>query len=109
MTRRSLPDFDGEQLANKFVAPRNETEEKLSEIWKQLMHIERIGVYDNFFELGAHSLLATRAISLIRKEFSLNIPIKAIFEYNCIDDLGKYIELAKSNQEEKDLSEVYEL
>ncbi|MBK8549763.1 MAG: amino acid adenylation domain-containing protein [Ignavibacteria bacterium] len=108
--RKALPDPDASELiSNEYAAPRNETEESLAEIWKKLLGIERAGIYDNFFELGGHSLLATRAVSLIRKEFSLNIPIKVLFEFTCIADLSNYIALIKSEQEKEIDSEVFDL
>jgi hypothetical protein len=64
--RRALPSVEaGEQLEGQYVAPRNETEARLSEIWQELLGVERVGVYDNFFELGGHSLLAIRLVSTI--------------------------------------------
>src|SRR5205085_10989880 len=44
-------------LARTYVAPRDETEQKIADVWSKVLGIERIGVYDNFFELGGHSLL----------------------------------------------------
>ncbi|CAM1366010.1 non-ribosomal peptide synthase/polyketide synthase [Tenacibaculum xiamenense] len=92
LDKKALPGIDGSILSTKeYVAPRNETEEKLVEIWQQLLGIEKIGVYDDFFELGGHSLLATRLVSLIRKDLEKEIAIREIFEYTSIADLALYI------------------
>ncbi|CAL2107141.1 hypothetical protein T190115A13A_320001 [Tenacibaculum sp. 190524A02b] len=92
LDRKALPEPDGSMLSTKeYVAPRNETEEKLVTIWQKLLGVEEIGVYDDFFELGGHSLLATRLVSLTRKELGKEIAIRDIFEYNTISDLGLYI------------------
>jgi acyl carrier protein len=110
INRKALPDPDvTEILSKQYVAPCNETEEKLAAIWKELLGIDRVGIFDNFFELGGHSLLAIRAITIIRKEFSLNIPIKMLFDFACIADLSNYINLINSDQEEKIDSEVFDL
>ncbi|MBK8549759.1 MAG: non-ribosomal peptide synthase/polyketide synthase [Ignavibacteria bacterium] len=108
--KKALPDPDiTMELSNQYEAPRNETEEKLAAIWKELMGLERIGVNDNFFELGGHSLLATRAVSLIEKEFSINIPVKALFDFTSISELGKYIKVVKSNKTKRIESDVFDL
>ncbi|OPG95128.1 hypothetical protein B2I21_27960 [Chryseobacterium mucoviscidosis] len=71
--------------------PANETEERLSRIWCQLLQRKGVGTKENFFEIGGHSLLATQMNSLIRKEFSKNVPIKAIFDSPTIMELAQII------------------
>ncbi|WP_144221438.1 non-ribosomal peptide synthetase [Flavobacterium anhuiense] len=90
--KKSLPDADSSDLSTKeYVAPGTDTEKQLAEIWQQLLGIERIGIYDNFFELGGHSLLATRLVSMIRKEMSIEVSIKEIFEHTSIAALGAHV------------------
>ncbi|MEZ4691278.1 MAG: amino acid adenylation domain-containing protein [Ignavibacteria bacterium] len=92
INKKELPDPDASQLlSNEYVAPRNETEEKLAAIWKDLLNIEQAGVNDNFFELGGHSLLAMRLISAIRREFNSELGIKDIFYYPTIAELAEQI------------------
>ncbi|WP_344931044.1 amino acid adenylation domain-containing protein [Aquimarina addita] len=79
----------------EYIAPRNEMEEKLTSIWKELLNIENISVDDDFFELGGHSLLATRLISMIRNVLKIEIAIKDIFEFNTIEDLALFLEQIK--------------
>ncbi len=80
--RKKLPEPDGEQVRgeNQYVAPRTPTEEMVVEIWKEVLRAEKIGVQDNFFELGGHSLLATLLLSRIQKIFSVELPLRVIFE-----------------------------
>ncbi|MEM8510683.1 MAG: amino acid adenylation domain-containing protein, partial [Bacteroidota bacterium] len=93
LDRKALPKLDPSALSTKtYVAPRTETEEKLVAIWKELLGLEKIGIYDNFFELGGHSLLAVQLISRIRKEMDIEIAIQDVFELNCIEQLGNYIQ-----------------
>ncbi|WP_430909645.1 amino acid adenylation domain-containing protein, partial [Maribacter sp. 2-571] len=73
----------------KYVAPGNETEEKLAEIWQDLLGVERVGVHDNFFELGGHSLLATRLVSMVRRRMKIELAIAAIFNSPTIFELGQ--------------------
>ena len=66
---------------NKYLAPGNEIEVKLVEIWSEILQIEKekISISDNFFELGGHSLKATRLISRIKREFEVEVKIRDIF------------------------------
>ena len=80
--RKALPDPEAPTLtAGEFAAPRNETEEKLVEIWKELLDAETISIHDNFFEIGGDSLLAIRLLSYILKELKTEIKIGDIFEH----------------------------
>ncbi|MGG8495333.1 amino acid adenylation domain-containing protein [Tenacibaculum sp. TC6] len=88
--KKKLPLPNNESLSTtEYLAPRNEQEEKLTEIWEKLLEVERIGVNDNFFELGGHSLLATRLVSMIRKETGVEIPIRTIFTHPTISLLSE--------------------
>jgi ubiquinone/menaquinone biosynthesis C-methylase UbiE/acyl carrier protein len=82
-------------IVNKqnYQAPSTDVEIALANIWKDLLGIERIGIYDNFFELGGHSLLAIRVIAAIREKWEVELLVKDIFEYSTISDLSKYIEI----------------
>src|SRR6185295_12328808 len=80
--RKALPAPDGSRplLEREFVAPRTETEKVLAEIWSEVLRVSEIGIHDNFFELGGHSLLATTVISRIRGSFSVELPLRDLFE-----------------------------
>jgi acyl transferase domain-containing protein/acyl carrier protein len=68
------------QLAEAFVAPRDESEERIADLWRQLLGIEPIGIHDNFFALGGHSLLAVQLIARARDAFDANLPLRSFFE-----------------------------
>ncbi|MCB0729106.1 MAG: AMP-binding protein, partial [Ignavibacteriae bacterium] len=75
-----------------YIAPETDTEKKLTEIWQDLLGIEKIGVHDNFFELGGHSLLGMRVISAIRKKLDSEIAIKDLFVYPTVSELSRYLD-----------------
>src|SRR6202043_3146532 len=62
-------------------APQNETEARLAGIWEQVLELEAVGINDDFFEIGGHSLLAVRLVSAIRKAFEIELPISDVFDY----------------------------
>ncbi|MEI8258636.1 MAG: AMP-binding protein, partial [Deltaproteobacteria bacterium] len=79
--RRALPAPDaGAGAASEFVAPRNDVEKKVAEILSAALHVERVGMDDDFFALGGHSLLATQVISRVRTVFKVEISLKDVFE-----------------------------
>lgn len=92
--RKALPQPDQERpaMAVEYVAPRTPAEENLARICAELLHLERVGIHDNFFDLGGHSLLATQFISRLRDQFQVEVPVRMIFETPTIADLAAAIE-----------------
>ena len=79
--RKSLPDVEAsDRIRNEYVAPRNEVEEKMLDIWKEILNTENIGIKDNFFDLGGHSLILIRIINKIKIVFNKTITIKDFIE-----------------------------
>jgi amino acid adenylation domain-containing protein/FkbH-like protein len=102
--RKALPEPDlGALMSNHYMAAQTPMEQALEEIWKELLHMERVGIHDNFFRLGGHSLLARRMMSYIERKLLVSIPIQMLFQYNTISQLAKYLEIqSPRNQEQKD-------
>jgi hypothetical protein len=67
-------------LSEEYVGPRTATEEVLCGIWSEVLRVERIGVHDNFFALGGHSLSAVQAVSRAREALQTTIPLRSIFD-----------------------------
>ncbi len=97
------------------IAPRNQVEMKLVEIWSEVLAIEqeRIGIDSNFFQLGGHSLKATLLAARIHKELDVRIPLAEIFRLATIRGLSKCIENSNINKyaqiEQVEKREYYEL
>lgn len=109
LDRKALPDPDVSKLINnEYVAPRNELEAALAEIWQELLGVTSVGVYDNFFELGGHSLLVMKMASRIKKRFMLSIPIQVLFQFTSINDLSNYLEWEHEAPKEEDTT-AYEV
>jgi amino acid adenylation domain-containing protein len=84
----------------EYVAPRNETEQQLVEIWAAVLNRapETIGVTDNFFELGGHSLLATQLVSQIRGQMDVDLPLKTLFERGSVAELAEAVASAMKSE-----------
>jgi len=98
--RRALADPDNSrpELDTPFIAARNPLEEQLVQIWADILGIDQVGIHDNFFDLGGHSLTATQVVSRVIKSFQLELPLKALFESPTVADMAKII---KHNQARK--------
>lgn len=79
-------------LGNIYAAPKTEIEQKIVNIWQELLGIEKIGINDNFFELKGDSLLATRFISQVSEVFQMKLPINTLFESPTVAEISNYIE-----------------
>lgn len=94
VNRRALPAADASrpELRRAFVAPENPTQERLAEIWMSVLGIDRVGIYDDFFELGGDSILATRLVSRIRRIFEVELPLRELFWKSTVFELAAAIE-----------------
>ncbi|CAN2536701.1 Linear+gramicidin+synthase+subunit+B [Methylocapsa aurea] len=91
--RRALPALDLDaQIAHRYVAPRNATEEALCRIFADVLGIDRVGVDDDFFQLGGHSLLAVQIVSRIWRALERQAPLRSLFAAPRIADLAAQIE-----------------
>ncbi|MFF8725795.1 condensation domain-containing protein [Streptomyces sp. NPDC015171] len=71
-----------------YVAPRDDTERVLTDIWRSVLGVEQIGVHDNFFLLGGHSLLAIQLMTRIRRATRVDLPVSVLFRYRTVADLA---------------------
>ena len=72
-----------------YVAPRTPLEEQLAAIWRELLGLERVGVYDDFFAVGGHSLLTVRLVTQIEKQLGKRLPLTVVFQGRTIEALAK--------------------
>ncbi len=97
--KKALPKPDPSQLlGQEYVAPRNDTEASIADIWCNILNIEKVGIHDNFFELGGHSLMATRVIAHLREKFNSEVALRAFFESPTIAGLATELVQASSRQ-----------
>jgi len=87
--RRALPDpRTRAREVGEYVAPRNDMERKIAETWQKILDMPRIGIHATFFSLGGHSLMATRVVALLRKEFQVPVPLRLLFEHPTVAGLA---------------------
>ena len=95
-------------LGAEFVAPGNSTEQKIAEIWEELLGIHPIGIHDEFLRLGGNSLLAIRVAAELREAFQIEFPLAALLRSSTISEIALFVEDALltmiENMDESELS-----
>jgi acyl-coenzyme A synthetase/AMP-(fatty) acid ligase/acyl carrier protein len=97
-----IPAYEHMQPAHDSVEPRTEIEKALALIWTELLRVDNIGIDDEFFNLGGHSVLAIQVVSRIRDVFGVKISIQALFDNPTIADLANVLTTAKSSEAKTD-------
>ncbi|GAA6615349.1 amino acid adenylation domain-containing protein [Scytonema sp. NUACC26] len=94
VNRQALPAPDTlrPDLEATFVAPRTSTEEVMAQIWTQVLRLERVGVNDNFYDLGGHSLTTTQLLFRVQNTFTVVLPLHALLETPTVAGMAQAID-----------------
>jgi acyl transferase domain-containing protein len=94
-SRRAIPSGTEHTAVGKsgdsYVAPTDDVERLVAEIWQKLLGVERVGLYDNFFVLGGHSMLGAQLLSLLRSAFQVEVPLPSLFEAPTVAGMAERI------------------
>jgi amino acid adenylation domain-containing protein len=98
LDRRALPavDHGRSDMEQTFVAPRTPAEELLAGIWSAVLNVPHIGVHDDFFDLGGHSLVATQVMARVRDAFQVELPLRGLFDAPTVAQFCEVIERTRS-------------
>ncbi|WP_051775464.1 non-ribosomal peptide synthetase [Paenibacillus tyrfis] len=89
---RALPAPEGRtQTGIDYVAARTPMEERLEQIWKKVLGLPKVGVKDNFFEIGGHSLRATTLVAHLHKELDIEMSLREVFQYPTIEQMAEAV------------------
>ena len=97
------------KVTSVYVAPGNEAEQTIANIWQQVIGIERVGINDNFFDLGGHSLLAIKLVGRLREAFDIEIPFAKLFAAPTVAGLAMAIAESKAEQESQEQGEIMKI
>lgn len=86
-----IPGGDRPDLVDAFVAPTNPIETTLASIWSEVLKLERVGIHDNFFDLGGYSLAAVQVVARVREAFQVDLPLSSLFEIPTVASLAQLI------------------
>jgi acyl carrier protein len=100
LNRRALPAPETVQPDSDtlFVAPRTPLEKEVAKIWAEILGLDQVGIDDNFFDLGGHSLLLTQLVSRLRTTFKIELPLRTLFESPTIAQLAVAIVQKQSEE-----------
>ena len=93
-----VPDQSRPTLQEAYVAPRNELEETIAQIWREVLGMERVGIHDDFFEIGGNSLLAMQIIAKVSNTLDVYLPLHRLFDTPTIAGLALNAETATSGK-----------
>jgi len=107
--RRALPSPIAGNVATaaEYIAPRTPTERELAAIWQELLEVERVGITENFFEIGGHSLSAMRVVARMQSIHDLDIPVSCLFLHPTIESLAAEVDVMRvSAHSDEDLLRI---
>ncbi|KQX86742.1 non-ribosomal peptide synthetase [Variovorax sp. Root473] len=90
--RKALPEPEGLGRASAYEAPEGHVARALAAIWSEVLQVEQVGMHDNFFDLGGHSLLLIRAHRLLEDRLQCSFPLVNLFKYPTVESLARWIE-----------------
>lgn len=97
--RRALPAPQFRRQTNvDYIAPKNQLQKTIASIWKELLKVEKVGIYDNFFDLGGHSLLLMQVHHRLREVVNGKLSIMDMFKYPTIERLSSFLLQKKSEK-----------
>lgn len=99
INRKALPEPEATIIEGKekYVEPSTATEKKLARIWCSILNLKKVGVNDDFFEIGGHSMIAVSLMVRIEKELDIRLPLATLFERSTIAQLAELIDIKPEN------------
>jgi acyl carrier protein len=90
INRQDLPEPTRAREGN-YVAPRTAVEEMLCGIWSEVLKLPEVGIYDEFFDLGGHSLLGTQVVTRVQEDFGVEISLRTFFDSRTVAQLSEVV------------------
>lgn len=91
-----LPDSQRQELSQSYAAPQSELERLLAGVWSKLLKLDRVGIYDNFFEIGGNSLMTLQVAVQVRTLLDTDLPVVKLFQHPTIAQLANYLSQGQS-------------
>ncbi|OJW18055.1 amino acid adenylation domain-containing protein [Mucilaginibacter sp. 44-25] len=93
--RKALPkpDYSHINRDGEYVAPRTSNEQLVAGIWEEMMGLEKVSIFDNFFQLGGRSLVAVKIMARLEQETGKRLPLATLFEYSTVEKLASRLEI----------------
>ena len=96
------------ELSVAYALPQTDIQKSIAVIWQEILQVEKVGINDNFFDLGGHSLLIMRLHSQIKQKFACDLPLVEMFKYPTISSLADYLS-SEANSNSNSVEEQVEV
>jgi amino acid adenylation domain-containing protein/non-ribosomal peptide synthase protein (TIGR01720 family) len=106
LDRKALPKVEAVAMRPAYRPPQSELEQQIAAIWQDTLHVEQVGLGDNFFDLGGHSLLATQTVSRINAQLGIDVALRLIFETPTLAEFAQAVLESHSALSEEGLSDI---
>jgi hypothetical protein len=106
--RKALPRPEAQHAAGAYAAPETATDRAVAEVWQQVLRVERVGLHDNFFDLGGHSLLLMQVQGQLRRLLEREVPIVDLFRHPTVASLGRHLRNGDEDRPEAAADETIE-
>ena len=93
-------------LGTEYIPPGTELEQTIVDVWQELLGIDQLGIYDNFFDLGGNSLIGLKVIARLKKELQIDIPVISLFEGPTVSALAGILRQAQADEPAYDQSQT---
>ncbi len=106
--RRALPapEFRQQLMQAEYMAPRDGVERELAAIWRTALRVDRIGIHDNFFDLGGHSLIGIQVLGQVEQHFGRSLPLSTLFESPTIGEFARGLQVDGTGSRWKNLASI---
>ncbi|MDH3599287.1 MAG: amino acid adenylation domain-containing protein [Candidatus Tectomicrobia bacterium] len=98
LNRRALPDPSRTRIDTAYAEPQNHAEHTIAAVWQEVLHRDKVGIDDNFFDLGGHSLLVMRVCNKLQDVFSRDLSVLDLFRYPTISALAQYLDQEQNTE-----------
>ncbi len=106
LQRIGLAELLGEQLNHHYVAPRNELEQTVADVFSEVLNLDRIGINDNFFTLGGDSIRGTQVIGRLQASLRVELPIVTLFKKPTVAELSKFIRISEDSIDSDAIADI---
>lgn len=104
--KKALPEPDADAFASsEYVTARNDIERQIVEIWQDVLEVERVGIYDDFFDLGGHSLLINKVAGRLKQQLGVELPLRTLFEVPTIAAISEILQSLTPHQQDNNDNE----
>jgi len=105
--RKALPTPEGSITKSEvvYIPPRNKLEQSIAKVWREVLHVKRVGMNDNFFDLGGHSIRMIEATSKLRLVLGRELSVLSMFEYPTVSKMAEFLSKTEHEKQQQPVAQ----